>query len=527
MTGNESVEFHFDLWSEPWIGVEIARGQIEKVGIGQALQQAHEYRGLFDSSPLVVVGIHRLLTAILQDIFSPQTFKELLGLLSLKQLPGEKVAFFHIQYGDRFDLFSPDRPFYQSVDVPPVQEKGANIKSIANLMPDTPSGTESTHYHHGSQAAQIFCPSCVAAGLVSLPAFSSSGGAGIKPSINGVPPIYVIPCGKNLLESLMLSLVLPDFQPANRAIGEDLAWWKREPVIPRSSVVNSVGYLHSLTFQPRRVRLYPEKVNSSCTRCGAPISWGVREMIFDMGESRPKDAAPWFDPFAAYKKSDPKPPIPIRPIEGKATWREYGSLFLKYQQAEDVNGRGNKIDLTIRPSFLDQLSELLDEDSEPVSLRCIGMRTDMKAKIFEWVDSGFQVPGKLLRDQDAGYWITKGLGFSRTCAATIGGVFKTSFGGYSKTNDRYRQLKSEMFSDYWHNLALPFREWVLQTSETNDWQADYADWMDRVTAIALTAFSNAASAVGDEGDQLSKRFKGEKLCQIYLAANRRKELPNE
>jgi len=65
-------------------------------------------------------------------------------------------------------------------------------------------------------------------------------------------------------------------------------------------------------------------------------------MIFDMGESRPKDAAPWFDPFAAYKKSDPKPPIPIRPIEGKATWREYGSLFLKYQQAEDVNGRGNK-----------------------------------------------------------------------------------------------------------------------------------------------------------------------------------------
>ena len=120
MTGNESVEFHFDLWSEPWIGVEIARGQIEKVGIGQALQQAHEYRGLFDSSPLVVVGIHRLLTAILQDIFSPQTFKELLGLLSLKQLPGEKVAFFHIQYGDRFDLFSPDRPFYQSVDVPQI-----------------------------------------------------------------------------------------------------------------------------------------------------------------------------------------------------------------------------------------------------------------------------------------------------------------------------------------------------------------------------------------------------------------------
>jgi len=72
----------------------------------------------------------RLLTAILQDIFSPQTFKELLGLLSLKQLPGEKVAYFHIQYGDHFDLFSPDRPFYQSVDVPPVQEKARTSNQL-------------------------------------------------------------------------------------------------------------------------------------------------------------------------------------------------------------------------------------------------------------------------------------------------------------------------------------------------------------------------------------------------------------
>lgn len=527
MFDRERPEFRFDLWSEPWIGVEDLHGVIEEVSIEQVLLHAHDYRGLFNPSPLVVIGYHRLLTAILQDMFAPQQGAELQRLWLLPQIPVEKISAFRDQYGDRFDLFSRENPFFQSSDISPIPEKGSNIKSIANLMPDTPSGTESTHYHHGGQSSEIFCPSCSASGLVCLPAFSTSGGAGIKPSINGVPPIYVIPCGKNLIESLMLSLVLPSYQPSIRAAEADMVWWKRKPIIPRSSEVIAVGYLHSLTFQPRRVRLYPVNSITTCTRCGKPITWGVREMIFDMGESRPKDAAAWFDPFVAYKQSDTKPPIPIRPVEGKATWREYGSLFLKIKQAEEQNSKGKKADNTIRPSFLDQIAALREGETDLLSLRCIGMRTDMKAKVFEWIDTGFEVPENLLQDEDAGYWITKGLGFSRTCAATIASVFRTSFSGTSKKTDKYAQLKNEMMDAYWRNLAIPFREWVVIVSSASDRKYGFETWMDKVIRVAKSSFSSAAEATGDEGDKLSKRFKGEKLCHIYLAVNRNKELIDE
>ena len=517
MTDAEKVNFHFDLWTQPWIGLEKLDGEFVRLGIEDTLLGSHEFRGFFDPSPLVVVGIHRLLTAILQDIFSPESEEELKQLWTMQQLSAEMLTTFQTNYGDRFDLFSQKAPFFQSMDTSSTPAKGENIKSAAYLFHDIPSGTEHTHYRHGVQTDQIFCPVCVAAGMVTLPAFSTSGGKGIKPSINGVPPTYVIPCGKNLLESLLLSLVLPGYQPQMRSVDLDLAWWKREPLIPRSSEVVKVGYLHSLTFQPRRVRLYPEKFMGPCSRCGETISWGVREMIFDMGESRPKESPPWFDPFAAYKTPEKKPPIPIRPVEGKATWREYSSLFLK--------GRGQA--QVLRPLFLDQIADLLEVDAGSISFRCVGMRTDMKAKIFEWVDTGFEVPGNLLRDEDAGYIIGEGIRYAGDCASTMASVFRKKFGGPGKDAARYAQLKTAMMDDYWKQLAIPFRRFVTETALVKGSEEPRKEWIDLVTNIAKRCFSKAAAAIGEEGKQLHERFSGERLCHNILLSARKKELNYE
>jgi CRISPR system Cascade subunit CasA len=527
MSDQDVKDFHFDLWKQPWIGLEKSTGEIEKLSIEDTLLNAHRYSGIFDPSPLVLVGIHRFLMAILQDIFSPTAEEELRKLWNLQEIPKDLVVEFGKKYGDRFDLFSREKPFFQSGDVSSVPIKGENIKSIAYLAPDIPSGTENTHYRHGGQATQIFCPSCCAAGLICIPAFSTSGGAGIKPSINGVPPIYVLPVGQTLLNSLMLSLTIPTYQPQVKSIDHDLAWWKRAPIIPRSSEVVNVGYLHSLTFQARRVRLYPEKMDGFCTRCGTQITWGVKKMIFDMGESRPKNSPSWFDPFAAYKIPDTKPPIPIRPVEGKAAWREYSSLFLRKKDDQQTKSKGRSKDKTIRPSFLDQIADLTEGEMNSIPLRCIGLRTDMKAKIFEWVDTGFEIPTDLLQNEIAGYWIDKGLDFSRACASTISSVFRKSFSGSSLSSDRYGQLKNEMMDEYWRGLAIPFREWVLNVSSDKEYDQLYANWIDQVIREANHAFASAAASIGDEGNQLKKRFQGEKLCRIYLSSSKKKELTND
>ena len=99
---------------------------------------------------------------------------------------------------------------------------------------DVPAGTAVTHYRHGSDDECAFCPTCVAACLTGVPAFASSGGAGIKPSINGVPPIYVLPVGKTLFESLLLSLVIPDYQPEVRSRKRDDVTWLRSPVMKKA-----------------------------------------------------------------------------------------------------------------------------------------------------------------------------------------------------------------------------------------------------------------------------------------------------
>lgn len=528
MAVSQNASFSFDLWTTSWIGLEKEGGGIERLGIEQALLRAHEFKGIFEVSPLVVVGIHRLLTAILQQVFSPGSEEELKKIWSTSRIPNEMIMEFGEKYHDRFDIFSPVQPFYQSADVSPVPEKGANIKSVAYLAPDIPSGTESTHYRHGLQSDHVFCPICAVGGLVYQPAFATSGGAGIKPSINGVPPFYVIPYGRNLLESLLLSLVIPAYQPTARSVDGDLVWWERDPVIPRSSEVINVGYLHSLTFQPRRIRLYPERVEGkACTRCGEPMSMGVRQMIFDMGESRPKEAPAWFDPFAAYKISDTKPPIPIRPVEGKAIWREYASLFLKkggYEVGEEKKRREEK---TLRPAFLDQFANIQEDENSNLSLRCIGLRTDMKAKVFEWIDAGFEVPGSILGNEEAAYWINRGLNFARECAGTIAQVFRRSFGGSSRDADRYAQLKSAMMDEYWRQLSVPFRTYVTGIASAEDKLIPHETWVKIVTSTAETAFTHAAEAVGDQGDNLRQRFQGEKLCRVYLFTARKKELKNE
>ncbi len=524
MHNNLDCLHRFDLWTEPWIRVEHGDGHVVELGIGDVLKNAHQYRALCASSPLANVGIHRFLTAILQFIFMPKCASDLKEIWRLRELPPQKVDAFADQFGQRFDLFSPEMPFYQSAEVPEVPEKGMNIKSVANITTDIPSGTENTHYRHGGEKGQLFCPICLAECLVCLPAFSSSGGAGIKPSINGVPPIYVIPCGETLLQSLLWSLILPDYQPEVRSRADDNVWWVRSPKIPRSCISNEVGYLHSLTFQPRRVRLYPETVATKCTRCGRQTKIGVRQMVFDMGESREKESSPWMDPFVAYKISDTKPPIPIRPVEGKALWREYSSLFSKVPEQENKKAKQEK---TIRPQVLTQISNLTEGELDLLPIRCIGLRTDMKAKIFEWVDSGFEIPTILMQHEDIAYKIQKALEFARSCAGTISSVFRTHFGGGSAKSERYAQLRAEMISSFWADLANPFRQLTFSMRDLSMIDKAYEEWVEIVIKVGMSAFSDAAGSVGNNGDMLRKRYSGEQQCRNFLYAAKNKELNHE
>ncbi|MFH0988510.1 MAG: type I-E CRISPR-associated protein Cse1/CasA, partial [bacterium] len=209
MTMSNENSLSFNLWSEPWIALE-RDGIVTRHSIHDALLNAHNYFAIYDPSPLVVVGIHRLLTAILQDALNPQENHDLEQLWKDGKFPADNIERFGKQYADRFDLFSEDKPFLQSADLslfPKTKDEQKEKTTVARLFPETPSGTLIAHYRHGTEDERVFSPATMAAGMVSIPPFATSGGPGLMPSINGVPPIYVLPGGKTLFESLTASLI--------------------------------------------------------------------------------------------------------------------------------------------------------------------------------------------------------------------------------------------------------------------------------------------------------------------------------
>jgi CRISPR system Cascade subunit CasA len=526
----------FNLWTEPWITLEDPRGELSQHGIRDTLVHAHEYTAIYDPSPLVVVGIHRLLTAILQDALNLQENADLEHLWADSKFPTDKIKEFGGQYADYFDLFSEDKPFLQSADLRmfPDEKERKTSKRVAQLFPEAPSGSLVTHYRHITDEEQVFSPLAAALGLVTMPPFVSSGGAGLMPSINGVPPIYVLPSGKALFDSLAASLItssLLNKYPKDN----DLAWWKRPvPVVVHESKkkkpgmkfsehrqLSEVGYLHGLTFPARKVRLHPERLNAICSRTGNQSEWCTRTMAFRMGESCMEEVK-WWDPFAAYRlpvkptgkrkasasKKTTDKPKPIRPMRTRVAWREFSGLFL--QRKDDSQQ-------TQRPLFLNQLALLkVGKQIQTYPFRCIAWQTDGKMKFYEWMDFGFDIPSSLLQDPDGAEWTEQALSFATESADVIKRVFSSTFKRDAKSPERFRRLKERLDADYWSVLAGEFRQLVLDLGDLVRQKEILNGWLDTVVRQAQSAFERAADSTGDDGNTLLKIEQGKENCRKQL-----------
>ena len=209
----QSAECGFDVFREPWITCVSAGGDVSDHGIEELLARAHELNEIVDPSPLVVVSVLRLLEAVLLAALAIDDEDGWLALWQAPRFDASAMARVQECCSGRMDLFDDERPFYQSRDIG-ATGSGEHVKSVGYLFPDTATGTAVVHYAHAAEGSHAFCPVCCAKGLAMLPAFATSGGQGIKPSINGVPPTYVLPVGANLFRTLLLNYVLPEARPA-------------------------------------------------------------------------------------------------------------------------------------------------------------------------------------------------------------------------------------------------------------------------------------------------------------------------
>lgn len=528
----------FNLWTEPWITLERLDGTLEQQSIEYTLLNAQDYRGFYEQSPLVVVGIHRLLAGILQDALKPDELPKLKGLWEQPKFPADEIRNFGLQYAHRFDLFSAYTPFFQSSDIPIELTRTGKIKredeikitSVANLMPEIPSGTFVLHYAHQLANNHVFCPSCVGKGLAIVPSFTTSGGPGKWKSINGAPPIYTLPVGTTLFESLRASLVTREFRPDKHLAPEqDLAWWKRSSVVRRCKnpgkdgkpvpeqnqhlQLATVGYLHGLTFMPRRIRLKVIPMKIPCTRCGQINKWGVQEIVFDAGEHAIGSML-WQDPFVSYRpsKKEGGNPYPITPKENIALWREYVGLFLP-----------DKNDLAA--GVWRQILRVTKGDVDEYAFRCVGAFTD-EMLFNEWFDAEMRVPLRLLLDPARGEQVRSGFAFAENCSYQLIKHFKRIFvpARESKGKKVNEGLAKQMQTLYWSALAEKFLGDFVQKMTVDEWQADYQAWVDFVLRQAYHAFEQACEIASLKGTTASKRAEALSACRIDLFKARKKHL---
>ena len=466
----------FNLWEDPWIEVESRTG-LKHLSIEKTLIHAHECRAIHDTSPLVMVGIHRLLTAILQDIHTltlerPSQLRELWESGAFDE---ERISRFGEEYGHRFDLYSEEYPFYQSVEAP-LYPKGKDRKSVANLSERLPTGTGKAWFVRGNESQHIFCSACVAKEMLTLPAFATSGGRGYYPNPNGSKVYYVLPGGRTLFERLARSLLLVANHPPT-ATKEDLAWWKREDnVIKEGVIIHSMGYLHSLTFQNRTIRFYPEEVEGGfcCSRCGKEHTLGVRDIYYKPGEHYDKEAPTWIDPFVAYYPYKDRL-LPVKMREGRSVWREYGSLFIP-SPTEDKG---------LPPAILHQIYEE-DEDVSYYPFQVVGTFNDKK-KFIEWVIEGFEVPLEVMDDFEGAESLHKAIKFAEECEYRLKKVFDCHIPTKS-------DIRDTCIEEYWVRLQPEFETFVRSLTE-GDFKGSLSEWLDTVEAIAVRSFDGAVESI--------------------------------
>lgn len=271
----------------------MSTGSACELSLADALVRAHEIREIFDESPLVTVALHRLLLAILHRNFGPPGRKAWFDLWKRGRWDAKKLSEYFSRWHERFEVFHPERPFYQVPEMDGVSRQPAAI-----LFQEMAAGNNTTLFDHSFEAEQPALPAARAArGLVARQAYSVGFGKSSPFYFSDSPLLRgftVLVSGENLFQTLALNLVRYDEEhPIARSHGrQDLPAWEQDrPAAPRKEGSRPAGYLDYLTWQSRRIHLYPEED-------GAFVRFCQLQQNLKLSEDAPRD------PFKCYRKEE-------------------------------------------------------------------------------------------------------------------------------------------------------------------------------------------------------------------------------
>jgi CRISPR system Cascade subunit CasA len=269
----------FNLVNEPWISCRmLLDGAPQEFSLKDTLCRAHEIKEVSDPSPLVTVCLHRLLLAVLHRIFGPPNLAEWQGLWAKGAWDANAVVAYLDQWADRFDLFHPERPFYQNIQLPnefakpkrpPKDSRDDNEHEsgrivFSKLVRERAATRNTTLFDHNFDASpRAFSCAESARYLIAEQLYALPDGSGYKtaPLTYGVATLL---SGDSLFQTLLFNL-LPynEERPIYSDLEKDKPWWEYDSEEFPHDIPH--GYLSYLTWPYRRVFISSPRQNSSAT----------------------------------------------------------------------------------------------------------------------------------------------------------------------------------------------------------------------------------------------------------------------
>lgn len=361
----------FDLVTERWLPVRVD-DVVESVGLRELFLRAQELDDIVVSLPPAASGLWRVLTVIAARVTgldqrngdADDWADERAAVHTRGRFNPDAVTKYFDHYADRFDLFSPTRPWMQD---PRLLEECAASSGINKLVLARSSGSNQVWFDHHNDRLQEPVPAATAVlHLIAQMYYGPSGRctartvAGRSEANTTAGPlrraISFHPVGRSVFESLVVGLPCPE----SRRTNTDVAMWERpeldDPLgIP--PLPTGVGGVLAGRFR-HAILLAPSSDGREVV--DAWITWAWR-----------LESAPVDDPYLVYDVNKSGDRFPRRADLDRAIWRDLDGLLHK---EGGVAGRR-------RPYAFDDLPESVEPYAR---VRALGFDQDGQTRDRQW-----------------------------------------------------------------------------------------------------------------------------------------------
>ena len=237
--------YSFNLIDKPWIPCIMSDNNQQEFSLQETLAKAHEIQEVFAQSPIVTVALYRLLLAVVYRNFPFKNLNEWEKLWKKQNFSQETIISYFEQWHDRFDLFHPERPFYQSSD------PRKTSFSTKKLGWGFTAGNAARWFEHSWDDEETpISPELATQWLLTTQAFAVSAGRSETLHTKNAPwtvGAVVLVQGDNLFQTLMLNLL--NFYQLPFQSPEDKPIWEQEKLRKPEENVLLLGAMDYLTYK--------------------------------------------------------------------------------------------------------------------------------------------------------------------------------------------------------------------------------------------------------------------------------------